>query len=197
MSRYNTSAGRDRILKGETHMNKKIVLTVIIGMLVIIGLLYGISRQGKRAAIIGEGDRAPEFSLPALDGGTRSLSAYRGKIVLVHFWATWCPPCVDEIPVLEQLYRSLLGQDVELLAVSVDEGGAEVVGPFVRRNKLSFPVLLNSDRSVATRYGTLKFPETYVLDREGIVRLKAIGPKDWMYPQNLQAIKDLINAKKQ
>ncbi|MDH4164500.1 MAG: TlpA family protein disulfide reductase [Nitrospirota bacterium] len=177
-------------------MNKKIVLTTLFVLLVIVALLYGISRPGKRSAVIKEGDRAPEFSLASLDGATRSLSAYRGKIVLVHFWATWCPPCVDEIPVLEQLYRSLFGQEVEILAVSVDEGGAEAVGPFTRKNKLSFPVLLNPDRSVATRYGTLKFPETYVLDREGIVRLKAIGPKDWMYPQNLQAIKDLIAAKK-
>src|SRR5574340_661430 len=136
----------DRGRKGAAHMNKKITLSVIIVMLVVIGLLYGISQPGKRAVIIAEGDRAPEFSLPSLDGATRNLAAYRGKIVLVHFWATWCPPCVDEIPLLEQFSRTFSGQDVELLAVSVDEGGADVVGPFVRKNKLSFPVLLNPDR---------------------------------------------------
>jgi len=90
----------------------------------------------------------------------------------------------------------MFGQDFEILAVSVDEGGPGVVGPFSSRNKLSFPVLLNPDRSVAQLYGTFKFPETYVLDREGIVRLKTIGPKDWMYPENLRVMKEMVAAGK-
>jgi len=173
-------------------MNKKTVLLVVIVMLAVIGLLYGITRVGgKRQMIFREGDRAPEFSLPTLDNKIVNLSSYRGKVVMVHFWATWCPPCVEEIPVLEQLYRAMAGQDFEILAVSVDEGGPEVVGPLSARNKLTFPVLLSPDRSAASLYGTFKFPETYVLDREGIVRIKAIGPKDWMYPENLRVIKEM------
>ncbi len=177
-------------------MNKKTILFVILALLVVIGLLYGVSRLGGRGPkIVREGDRAPEFRLPGLDSNLVSLSAYRGKVVMVHFWATWCPPCVEEMPVLEQLYRSLAGQDFEILAVSVDERGADAVAPFARRNNLTFPVLLSPDRSAASQYGTFKFPETYVLDREGIVRIKAIGPKDWMYPQNVQVLRDLISRK--
>lgn len=176
-------------------MNKKTVLVTVIVILAAIGLLFGLGQRGSKSVIIKEGDRAPEFTLPALDGRAVSLSSLRGKAVLVHFWATWCPPCVEEIPVLEQLYRSLSGQDIEILAVSVDEGGAAVVGPFARKNRLSFPVLLNPDRSVATGYGTLRFPETYVLDGNGIVRYKVIGAQDWMHPRNLQAIKELLQKK--
>lgn len=176
-------------------MNKKNLLLVVIVLLFVIGLLYGITRTGgKRQTILREGDLAHEFSLRGLDGKIVNLSAYRGKVVMVHFWATWCPPCVEEIPVLERLYRTMPGRDFEILAISVDEGGPEVVGPFSRGKNLTFPILLDPDRSTATRYGTFKFPETYVLDREGIVRFKAIGAMDWMHPENLRSLTGLINA---
>ena len=178
-------------------MNKKIVLPVILVLLALIGLLYGVTHKGGNGTkIVKEGDRAPEFSLPSLGRGMLNLSAFRGKVVMVHFWATWCPPCVEEMPVLEQLYRTMAGSDFEILAVSVDEGGPDVVGPFTMRNKLTFPVLMSPDRSTASRYGTFKFPETYVLDREGIVRVKAIGARDWMHPENVRLIKELIGEGK-
>lgn len=177
-------------------MNKKKLLLAVLLVLAVLGLMYGIFQKGAHGTrIIKEGDRAPEIALPRLNGGAVSLSSLRGKVVLVHFWATWCPPCVEEMPVLEQLYRSLAGQDVEILAVSVDEGGHGVVDPFIQRNKLTFPILFSPDRSAAASYGTFKFPETYVVDREGIVRLKAIGPQDWMHPENVRVIRELVSAK--
>lgn len=179
-------------------MNKKIALSVVLVLLAVIGLLYGITRRAGNgtSSIIREGNLAPEFTLPSLDRGIQSLSAHRGKVVLVHFWATSCPPCVEEIPVLEKLYRTMAGQDFEILAVSVDEGGQAVVAPFSKNAKLTFPVLLNPDRSAASRYGTYKFPETYVLDRDGIVRAKAIGARDWMHPEIMRMIKELLGEGK-
>jgi peroxiredoxin len=175
---------------------KKAALVVIIAVLVTAGLLFFAGRQrGGRHAVMQEGDQAPDFRLTALDGRTVSLSALRGKVVMVHFWATWCPPCVEEMPTLERLYRAMFGQEFELLAVSVDEGGAPAVGAFLKKNRLTLPVLLNPDRSVAALYGTLKFPETYLVDREGFVRKKIIGAADWTRPEAIGLIAELMKKK--
>ena len=175
---------------------KKATLIGTISVLAVIGILffYG-QNSGQRVKIIREGDRAPEFSLPALEGKAISLSSYRGKVVMVHFWATWCPPCVEELPALERLYRAYFGKDLEVLAVSVDEGGAGAVGQFMRKNGFALPVLLNPDQSVSRQYGTFKFPETYLVDREGIVRRKIIGAADWTSPEAQKFVQAMVGAK--
>ena len=91
------------------------------------------------------------------------------------------------------MYRAFAGRDFELLAVSVDEGGVDRVTSFMKKNGLTLPVLLNPGGSVAKSYGTFKFPETYLLDRSGIVRYKVIGPADWSHPENVKAIRDMID----
>jgi len=175
---------------------KKAALIVIIAVLAVVGFLffYG-QNSGQRMKLVREGDSAPEFSLPSLDGRAVSLSSYRGKVVMVHFWATWCPPCVEEIPTLERLYRASFGKDLEILAVSVDEGGAGAVSQFMKKNRFALPVLLNPDQSVARKYGTFKFPETYLVDREGIVRKKIIGAADWMSPVAQELIQAMVDKK--
>ena len=175
---------------------KKATLIVIIAALGLVGFLffYG-QNSGKRMKIFREGDRAPEFSVLSLEGKAVSLSSYRGKVVMVHFWATWCPPCVEELPTLERLYRAYYGKDLEILAVSVDEGGADAVGQFMKKNRFSLPVLLNPDKSVASAYGTFKFPETYLIDREGIIRRKIIGAADWTSPAAQEIIQAMVGKK--
>ena len=175
---------------------KKSALIVIIAALSVVGALFFFGQNsGQRSRIIREGDRAPEFRLSSPDGKAVDLSSYRGKVVMVHFWATWCPPCVEEIPTLERLYRTYFGKDFEILAVSVDEGGAGAVVPFMQKNRFALPVLLNPDRSVAQSYGTFKFPETYLVDRDGVVRKKVIGAVDWMSPEALQVIQAMVATK--
>ncbi|HXY54984.1 MAG TPA: TlpA disulfide reductase family protein [Nitrospirota bacterium] len=167
------------------------VFTLLIALFVILLSARCTPKEGK---IIGYGDRAPGFSLQALDGKTVSLADFRGKVILVHFWATWCPPCVEEMPALEQFARSIRAKDFQILAVSVDEGGAAAVAAFMQKNGLSIPVLLDPSRSIAKLYGTFKFPETYVIDRQGVVRDKAIGPRDWTVPSNTSIIRQLLEA---
>ena len=175
---------------------KKATLGVIIAVLAAIAFLflYG-QNSAQRVKIIREGDRAPEFRLLSLNGTPISLSAYRGKVVMVHFWATWCPPCIEELPTLERLYSNYFGKDLEILAVSVDEGGAGAVGQFMQKNRFALPVLLNSDQSVARQYGTFKFPETYLIDRDGIVRKKVIGAADWTSPAAQEIIQAMVGNK--
>jgi peroxiredoxin len=172
--------------------------TVLAILLVAIGLVavFLILQEGsKESRILHEGDKAEEFRLPTTDGRMISLSDYRGTVVMVHFWATWCPPCVEEIPTLDRLARMFSSKDLELLAVSVDEGGAAAVNAFMRRNSLSLPVLLDPRRTVARRYGTFKYPETYIVDGRGIVRYKAIGARDWTAPENINILRDIIDKK--
>ena len=175
---------------------KKTALIVVMVVLAVVGALFFFGQNsGQRTKIVREGDLAPEFQLPSLEGKTVGLSSSRGKVVMVHFWATWCPPCVEELPTLDRLYRAHFGNDLEILAVSVDEGGAGAVVPFLQKNRFNLPVLLNPDQSVSRAYGTFKFPETYLVDREGVVRKKIIGAADWMSPAALQMIQDLLAKK--
>jgi len=175
---------------------KKNALIVIVAMLAIVGGLFFFGQNsGQRTKLVKEGDQAPSFRLTSLDGRSVDLASFRGKVVMVHFWATWCPPCVEELPIIERLHRAYFGKDLEILAVSVDEGGAGAVMPFMQKNRFALPVLLNPDQSVSRTYGTFKFPETYLLDRQGIVRRKFIGAIDWMQPAAQQAIQALLEKK--
>lgn len=174
---------------------KKIAfLVVFIGLIALFigGVLVMDRTPGHK--IITSGDRAPEFSLKKLDSGSVSLSDLRGRVVMVHFWATWCPPCVEELPTLVRLHQMDIGRDFEMLAVSVDEGGAAEVASFLRENGLNIPVLLDPGQDIARLYGTYKFPETYIVDREGVVRYKAIGPRNWTDPSNIQVLRNIIGS---
>ena len=174
---------------------KKIVFLVVLVVLIVIFIAgwFVMDRPTGNKAIT-SGDRAPEFRLKTLEGGTVSLADLRGKVVMVHFWATWCPPCVEEIPTLDRLYRSLAGKDFLMLAVSEDESGEAVVS-FIQQNKLNLPILMDTGSDVARLYGTYKLPETYIVDRQGVVRYKAIGPRDWTDPLNMQVLRNIIEAR--
>ncbi len=170
-----------------------LVLAVIaVGLFSLFVLVKGSPRGAK---IIGEGDVAPDFRLTSLDGRQVNLFDYRGKVVMLHFWATWCPPCVEEIPTIDRLFRGSSGKDFEILAVSVDEGGADAVGAFLSRTRLTLPVLLDPRHDVSSLYGTFKFPETYLIDRQGVVRYKVIGPRDWSSPDGADVITGLLAQK--
>ena len=149
---------------------------VAILFVALAGVLY---YQHGRQQTGGASFPAPDFALRDLGGHTHRLSAYRGKVVFVNFWATWCPPCREEMPSMERLYRRLGHGDFAMLAVNEDEDGAPAVRQFVDGMGLSFPVLLDEQGSVPPRYGVTGYPETFVIDRNGQVVNRFIGPADW------------------
>ena len=159
--------------------------TATVG-LALAGGLFALSRRGPQ--------RAPDFAVTDLQGRTVRLSALRGKVVVLNLWATWCAPCVDEMPSIERLWSTLQGDDFALLAVSQDEEGRHSVEPFVQRMKFSFPVFLDPDHEVGDRYGVWGYPETFVIDRNGYVVERVIGPRDWASPESLAALRALIAA---
>lgn len=175
---------------------KEAILLIIFVSFIVLFAVFMVGKKKASVKIVAEGDVAPDFSLHTLDNRVVRLSDFNGRVVMLHFWATWCPPCVEEMPGIERLYKALKDNGLEILAVSVDEDGASAVSPFMKKNNLTFPALLDPGRSVASGYGTFKFPETYVIDRLGIVRLKAVGSLDWTHPANMERIKEIVKGRR-
>lgn len=161
------------------------VVTAAIGVAAVLGLLAMRSRSPALAA---------DFAVPDLSGQAVRLSAYRGKVVLLNLWTTWCPPCREEMPSMEKLYLQLKDRGFVLLAVSQDEGGKALVEPFVEQFKLTFPVLVDPEHQVGDRYQVWGYPESFLIDREGRVVDRIIGPRDWLAPSQVAAIEKLLDA---
>ena len=138
-----------------------------------------------------QGEAAPEFSFRDRSGKERSLYQLRGKVVLVNFWATWCPPCLDEMPSMQQLQRRMANKPFEMLALSVDNSW-EPVNRFMKDNGFTLPVYADFDKRISTLYGTLMWPETYIVDKKGKIAYKVVGPKDWTSSEVLKFLDVLI-----
>jgi peroxiredoxin len=121
---------------------------------------------------------ADDFALPMPDGLSFRLSEQRGKVVLVNFWATWCPPCLEEMPAMERLWRRHKDAGFVLVAISLD-ADPKKVPPFVSARKFSFPVALDPKMAVAEKYGVRALPSSFVIDRQGLMAGVALGPRSW------------------
>lgn len=133
----------------------------------------------------------PDFTLKDLNGNDVSLSGYRGKVVLLNFWASWCPPCRSEMPSMETLYKQLQGMDVAILALNLGES-KEVAGKFINKEKYTFDVLLDSDNRVGSLYGVRSIPTTYIIDKKGELKGYKLGAFDWDSGGLLNIVKELL-----
>ena len=170
-----------------------LVVLLVAGFLVLLLLnrnrSYDYSMQQVPIKI---GFPAPDFTFPDINGKMTSLSDYSGKVVIVNIWATWCPSCVDEMPSMETLYQKLKGEKFEILAVSIDSLGVKAVAPFMKKYKLTFPALIDSAGIIRTGYRTTGVPESFIIDKDGILVKKIIGSLDWTRPEVLVYFHDLI-----
>jgi thiol-disulfide isomerase/thioredoxin len=121
---------------------------------------------------------APSFKLPVRDGKMVDVSQYKGKVVLLNFWATWCPPCREEEPSLRKLASTVDPAKFEVVAVSVDDDW-DVIDKYFAGVKPPYTVVLDRGAEVSQKYGTTKFPESYLIDETGKLRLKFVGPRNW------------------
>jgi len=147
----------------------------LLGLSVLLTGCYSGSRPPRI------GSPAPDFIVQDADRKVE-LRDYRGKIVVLNFWATWCPPCVEEMPSLVQLQQRFKDKGVAVLGVSVDADG-DAYHRFITDHKIDFLTVRDADQKSNNLYGTFKFPETYIIDRNGIVRRKFIGPVEWNQPE--------------
>jgi peroxiredoxin len=140
------------------------------------------------------GFRAPVFSIPTLTGSTLDLSKYRGKVIMINFWATWCGPCRVEMPSMEELYTKYGGKDFEILAVNGGEDG-NLVQPFIENLNLTFPVLLDQEFEVHNKYQVTAIPSTFLVDKSGVITHRFFGFTDWAEDHSKELIAKLIKAK--
>ncbi len=170
-----------------------LIFLMITGLLILLLLNRNRSNYKSVEQVpIEVGLPAPDFTFPGINGKMVSLSDYRGKVVLVNIWATWCPPCVDEMPSMEKLYQKLKGENFEILAVSIDSLGLKAVVPFMKKHKLTFPALIDSTGTIGIAYGNTGIPASFIIDKDGILVQKIIGPQDWAHPDILRFFHDLI-----
>jgi peroxiredoxin len=161
--------------------------------MVLLVIVYGfLTRQAVDETAPRLGQPLDDFTLPDLHGQLVQLAALRGKVVFVNVWATWCPPCVEEMPTIQQLYERLHGRGLEVLAVSLDALGMQVVGPFIQQYRLTFPTLLDTKSVVQRLYHTTGVPESFVVDKRGMLVDKVVGPRDWAHPQIIAQFERLL-----
>jgi peroxiredoxin len=167
---------------------------------IVLGPFSGVepAQSGKRSTlerrVVQVGDEAPNFALRDLTGKVMRLSQFRGKVVLLNFWATWCGPCRVEMPAMEQLYQTFPRREFEILAVSTDAQGTVVTRPFQQQMGLTFPILHDFEYRTGLVYGARALPITFMLDRQGIVRQKIFGARDWASPEARELIHELIKS---
>ena len=137
------------------------------------------------------GDSAPSFKVTTAAGKSFTHKEFGGRILVLNFWASWCPPCKEETPSMNQMAQSLAPKGLVVLGISVDEN-PQAYQRFLASERVGFETALDPTGAISAEYGTSKYPETYVINREGKVVRKYIGPRDWSSPELLKDLESLL-----
>lgn len=166
----------------------------IFAFLLIVGsfIFAWYIQEGYKSSKSLVGKTAPDFSLKNENGKEVSLGDSNGKVRLIHFWATWCPPCVREMPHLDKLVKKMKGRPFELIAISEDES-LDDVKKFREQVSFSFPILYDEGEKLSYTYGVFGLPESFLVNKQGIVVRKITGPQDWMSASWLSEIEELMS----
>ena len=191
---------KSTILKenNSTHL-KKHGLLYLLFVVVLAVIAYRIQLSPSKNTVLNQeksevGHPAPDFTLRNLQGNLEGLVNHKDKVIILNFWATWCAPCLEEMPAFEKLYRRYRSQGLTVLAVSLDKGDFSKVQDFVDSNNLTFPVLMDSDGVAEKLYPSFTIPFTYVIDKDGRVAARVDGAKNWASNETFLALDILIKG---
>jgi len=170
----------------------------IVGVVVLVlgGALFAASRLlGDQLYPVSVGSKAPPFRAITVDSvaRTKSLADYKGQVVLLNIWGTFCIPCRDEMPAIEKLHQAMAPRGLKVVAVSIDQPGFEKqIRDFVKEFGLTFQILYDPTGKISNDYQTTGVPETFIIARDGVIRKKVIGAADWSSPTNRAIIGRLL-----
>ena len=167
---------------------------VLIAVIVLLGAAVYITTNLPTTTSVVAGEAAPDFQLEDTHGNPVSLSNLRGKVVLVNFWATWCPPCIEEMPSMERLNEIMSGDDFVMLAINTENNGRSTVPAFLKKTPYTFPILFDDKAVVQQSYGVYKFPESFVIRKDGTIDQKIVGPLDWSSSKTISYLKGLAKG---
>jgi peroxiredoxin len=179
-------------------IRKKILLYSFIVILFFFTLSFASERSREELFVkmgidhIKGHTKTPNFCLEDLEGKKLELKHFKGKLVFLNFWATWCGPCKEEMPSIEALYQKFKGKDFVLLAISVDYEGKNSVKEFIEKKHYTFPVLLDPKCKVFDLYEVKGIPTTILIDKNGSIVGKTTGPRDWNSPEAISLLNSLL-----
>ncbi|MDO8445789.1 MAG: TlpA disulfide reductase family protein [Deltaproteobacteria bacterium] len=172
-------------------MKKKSLLCISLLLCLALSACKG-KKEGEEKGPPEKGMASVDITVHDLEGKTISLSQLKGKVVVLNFWATWCPPCREEMPSMEALYQKYKeNKEFVMLLVSIDEN-IDTVREFMKTNNYSMPVYHDPNKEAGSAYGITGVPETFLIDKKGVISEKIIGPADWMKPDVIDFINGLL-----
>ncbi|MDX1980897.1 MAG: TlpA disulfide reductase family protein [Bryobacteraceae bacterium] len=172
------------------HSGKTDTILKALMALMVMALVFVVA-EAMRERIVQAGDSAPNFRITADNGKVMTRSDFGGKLLVLNFWATWCPPCVQEMPSLDEMQQRFKDKGLVVLAVSVDRN-EQSYKEFLRRLPVSFVTARDPEANISSEYGTYKYPETYIIDSKGKVVAKYINFQNWTSAEILQQLERLL-----
>jgi peroxiredoxin len=164
---------------------------IVLGIPLITLVLSSYGCKEKRSIAV-EGLRAPDFSIKDVGGNTWRLSDMMGSVVLINFWASWCEPCREELPSIQKMYESMKGEPGFRFASILYRDDPTRAYAYMQQNGYTFPLLVDPDGSVSSAYGLTGVPETFLIDKRGVLVKKIVGPADYGSPEAISYFKGFI-----
>ncbi len=174
-----------------THRGALSALSCLLWLLLIGNLAWAADTPRQTLPAVAEPFPAPEFELKDIDGRTHRLSDYRGKVVILNFWATWCPPCIKEMPSMERARQMIEDEDIAILAINVGED-EDSIFMFTGNYPVEFPLLMDLEAETIKQYPVTGLPTTYIIDPTGRATHRVVGSREWDDPQLLDSLRAIL-----
>lgn len=172
-------------------MNQRLDRILLAAIAILAGVLVWVVSGTLEPRIVKAGDLAPDFKIVTDSGKTVTRADFGGKLLVLNFWASWCPPCIEETPSLNAFSTQFAPEGVVVLAVSID-ANEKLYHRFIDKYKVTFATARDPEANLSASYGTFQIPESYIIDQTGHVREKIISSTDWMDPEFLARVKSLL-----